>query len=73
MTLSLPMRRKPRSPGRAPLIFVGAALLAELLGAGSVVSDRLAPITGERPKPIDWAEGRRLISGALERFDREFA
>jgi O-antigen ligase len=45
MTLSLPMRRrKPRSPGKAPLLFVGAAILAEVLLAGSVVSDRLAPL-----------------------------
>ncbi len=35
-------------------------------------SDRLAPITGERPKPIVWDESRRLISGALDRFDRGF-
>jgi len=35
-------------------------------------SDRLAPITGERPKPILWPEGRALISGALARFDGEF-
>lgn len=44
MTLSLPSRRRPRSPGKAPLLFVGAAILAELLIAGSVVSDRLAPL-----------------------------
>jgi O-antigen ligase len=44
MSLSLPLRRKPRSPGKAPLALVGAALVAELLIAGSVVSDRLAPI-----------------------------
>ena len=46
MTLSLPLRRRPpRSPGRAPLLFVGAAILAELVIAASVVSDRLAPIS----------------------------
>ena len=39
MTLSLPSRRRPRSPGKAPLLFVGAAIFAELLIAGSVVSD----------------------------------
>jgi hypothetical protein len=44
VTLSLPTRRRPRSPGKAPLLFVGAAILAELLLAGSVVSDRLAPL-----------------------------
>ena len=44
MTLSLPTRRRPRSPGKAPLLFVGAAILAELLLAGSVVSDRLHPL-----------------------------
>jgi O-antigen ligase len=44
VTLSLPTRRRPRSPGKAPLLFVGAAILAELLIAGSVVSDRLAPL-----------------------------
>lgn len=35
-------------------------------------SDRLAPITGEKPKPIRWDEGRALIAGALARFDAEF-
>lgn len=44
MTFALPSRRRPRSPGRAPLLFVGAAILAEVLIAGSVVSDRLAPL-----------------------------
>jgi O-antigen ligase len=44
VTLSLPLRRRPRSAGKAPLILVAGALLAELLIAGSVVSDRLAPI-----------------------------
>ena len=44
MTLSLPLHRRPRSPGKAPLILVAGALIAELLIAGSVVSDRLAPI-----------------------------
>ena len=44
MTLSLPTRRRPRSPGKAPLLFVGAALFAELLLAGSVVSQRLHPL-----------------------------
>jgi O-antigen ligase len=41
---ALALRRRPRSPGKAPLIFIGAAILAELLIAGSVVSDRLSPI-----------------------------
>jgi oligoendopeptidase F len=36
-------------------------------------SDRLAPITGEKPKPIGWGDARRMITGALERFDGEFA
>lgn len=44
MSVALPLRRRPRSPGRAPLLFVGAALLLELLLAGSVVSDRLKPL-----------------------------
>src|SRR3712207_9571029 len=55
MTFSLPMRRKPRSPGRAPLAFVGAALLAELLLAGSVVSDRLAPLMMLAVGAVGWA------------------
>jgi O-antigen ligase len=44
LSLAVPTRRRPRSPGRAPLALVGAALLVELLVAGSVVSHRLAPI-----------------------------
>jgi O-antigen ligase len=44
VTLSLPTRRRPRSPGKAPLLFVGAAILAELLLAASVVSERLHPL-----------------------------
>jgi O-antigen ligase len=55
MTLSLPSRRRPRSPGRAPLLFVGAALLAELLIAGSVVSDRLAPLMLLLVGAVGWA------------------
>jgi oligoendopeptidase F len=35
-------------------------------------SDRLAPITGERPRPILWGEGRRHIAESLARFDPEF-
>jgi oligoendopeptidase F len=34
--------------------------------------DRLAPVTGEKPKPVAWEEGRRLIDGALARFDPDF-
>ena len=55
MTISLPLRRKPRSPGRAPLAFVGAALLAELLLAGSVVSERLAPLMLLAVAVVGWA------------------
>jgi O-antigen ligase len=44
VTLSLPMRRRQRSPGKAPLAFVAAALLVQVLIAGSVVSDRLSPL-----------------------------
>lgn len=35
-------------------------------------SDRLAPITGQKPAPIDWAAGRRHISASLQKFDPEF-
>jgi O-antigen ligase len=55
MTLSLPLRRRPRSPGKAPLLFVGAAILAELLIAGSVVSDRLAPLMMLLVAAVGWA------------------
>jgi oligoendopeptidase F len=34
--------------------------------------DRNAPITGRKPAPIRWDEGRRRIAEALERFDPEF-
>jgi O-antigen ligase len=44
MSLAFPVRRRPRSPGRAPLALVAGALLLELLIAASVVSHRLAPI-----------------------------
>ena len=55
MTLSLPLRRRPRSPGKAPLAFVGAAILAELLLAGSVVSHRLAPLMLLAVAAVGWA------------------
>jgi oligoendopeptidase F len=46
---------------------------AKVLGIPRLkTSDRLAPITGERPRPIVWSEGRRLISQSLARFDGEF-
>ena len=35
--------------------------------------DRMAPITGEKPKPIAWDEARRLIDGGLQKFDADFA
>ena len=55
MTLSLPLRRRRRSPGRAPLAFVGAAILAELLLAGSVVSERLSPLMMLAVGAVGWA------------------
>ncbi len=34
--------------------------------------DRAAPITGKKPAPMRWEEGRRRIAEALGRFDAEF-
>jgi oligoendopeptidase F len=46
---------------------------AKVLGLARLkTSDRLAPITGERPKAIAWTEGRRHIDAALAKFDPEF-
>jgi oligoendopeptidase F len=46
---------------------------AGVLGLGRLkTSDRMAPITGERPKPITWSESRSHIAASLERFDPEF-
>jgi O-antigen ligase len=43
MSLSLPLRSRPGSR-RPPATFIGAALLAELILAASIVSHRLAPL-----------------------------